>query len=67
MVRAQAAPVRPFPTADELSKSIPAVVAPESWDLYGGPGAIRAAGNSLIVRQTRPVHREIARLVEDLK
>ena len=67
MVRAQAAPVRPFPTADELSKSIPAVVAPESWDLCGGPGAIRAAGNSLIVRQARPVHREIARLLEALK
>lgn len=67
MVRPQAAPTRAFPTADELSKAIPAVVAPESWDLSGGPGAIRAAGNSLIVRQTRPVHREIARLLEELK
>lgn len=67
VVRAQGAPARPFPTADDLSKSIPAVISPESWDLSGGPGAIRAAGNSLIVRQTRPVHREIARLLEQLK
>lgn len=67
VVIAHSAPARPFPTADDLSKSIPAVVSPESWDLSGGPGAIRAAGNSLIVRQTRPVHREIARLLEQLK
>ena len=66
-VRSQAALARPFPTADDLSKSIPAVISPESWDLSGGPGAIRAAGNSLIVRQARPVHREIARLLEQLK
>jgi len=67
VVRSPTAPVRPFPTADELSRSIPAVVSPESWELSGGPGAIRAAGNSLIVRQTRPVHIEIARLLEQLK
>jgi hypothetical protein len=67
MVRAQTTPASPFPTADELSKAIPAVVAPESWDLSGGPGSIRAAGNSLIVRQTRPVHGELARLLGELK
>ena len=56
-----------WPTAGELAVAIPAVVSPESWNLSGAPGAIRAAGNSLIVRQTRPVHREIARLLEQLK
>lgn len=67
MGRSRAAATSQSPTADELSKAIPAIVAPEGWDLSGGPGAIRAAGNSLIVRQTRPVHREIARLLEQLK
>jgi hypothetical protein len=67
MGRSRAAATPQSPTAGELSKAIPAILAPDSWDLSGGPGAIRAAGNSLIVRHTRPVHREIARLLEQLK
>ncbi|HUY87249.1 MAG TPA: hypothetical protein VMV10_00795 [Pirellulales bacterium] len=54
-----------YATAKELADAIPAAVAPESW--ADGRTAIRSAGNSLIVRQTRPVHREIARLLEQLK
>jgi hypothetical protein len=53
------------PTAKELAESIPAAIAPESW--AQGRTMIAAAGHSLIVRQTRPVHREIARLLEKLK
>jgi hypothetical protein len=60
-------PPRAYPTAAELAEAVPAVIAPESWDVSGGLGAIRPAGNALIVRQTRPVHREIVRLLEQLK
>ena len=65
--RSRSAAAPRLPSAEELAKAIPAVILPESWDISGGLGAIRAAGNSLIVRQSRPVHREIARLLEQLK
>jgi len=54
-----------YATAKELADAIPAAVAPDSW--AKGQTTIRSAGNSLIVRQTRPVHRQIARLLEQLK
>ncbi|HEV7222449.1 MAG TPA: hypothetical protein VGN42_07095, partial [Pirellulales bacterium] len=53
--------------ADQLAEAIPGVIAPENWDLSGGAGAIRAVNGLLIVRQTRPVHREIRQLLEQLQ
>ncbi|HXT58065.1 MAG TPA: DUF4974 domain-containing protein [Pirellulales bacterium] len=53
--------------ADQLAAAIPGVIAPENWDVSGGAGAIRAVGDTLIVRQTRPVHREIRQLLEQLQ
>ena len=54
-----------YPTAQELAEAISASISPESW--AEGRTAIHAAGHSLIVRQTRGVHREIARLLEQLR
>ena len=61
-----AAAKRPhYPTAQELAQAISASISPESWT--EGRTAICPAGHSLIVRQTRGVHREIARLLEQLR
>lgn len=54
-----------YATAQELAEAISASISPESWT--EGRTAIHAAGHSLIVRQTRPVHREIARLLAQLR
>jgi hypothetical protein len=54
-----------------LRDLIIAVLEPQSWDVFGGPGSIvadRAQGKeSLVVRQTEPVHRQVAAFLADLR
>lgn len=50
----------------ELAKLIPEVVAPESWKTAGGKGTIVVQPSSLVVRQTRAVHKEIVKLLYDV-
>ena len=54
-------------TAEDLVKAIAAVIEPESWDISGGGGSIRAFDNRLLVRQTRPVHRQIEQLLREME
>lgn len=54
-------------TAEELAKAFPAVIEPDSWDVEGGEGAIRAVDHKLLVRQTRPVHRQIEQLLQEMR
>ncbi len=54
-----------------LIDSITATVAPETWDMVGGAGAIRqyvAAGiEAIIVSQTAPIHDEIEAMLAGLR
>lgn len=52
--------------AQELAAAIPALVAPETWDSVGGSGSIRAVKVTLLVRQHRHVHEQIAQLLKAL-
>ncbi len=54
-------------TAEELAKAIPAVIEPDSWDINGGEGSVRCVDHKLLVRQTRPVHRQIEQLLKELR
>lgn len=52
-----------------LIDAIKAIVAPQSWDDVGGPGAITYYPNSraLVISQTRPVHEQVERLLTTLR
>ena len=48
---------------------IQSTVSPDSWDVAGGSGSVRsyATTRSLVIRQTRDVHDEIANLLQRLR
>ncbi|QDT33039.1 M56 family metallopeptidase [Thalassoglobus polymorphus] len=52
-----------------LIELLQSVVAPHSWAISGGPGAItsHSATNCLVVRQVRAVHDEIEWLLQELR
>jgi type II secretory pathway component GspD/PulD (secretin) len=58
---------------DELSRAIPALVRPESWERQGGTGVLfalpaDASGTGhLLVRQTAEVHGQLQRFLSDLQ
>ena len=58
---------------DELSRAIPALVRPESWERAGGHGVLFALpaeslGNGhLLVRQTAEVHAQLQRFLNELQ
>lgn len=45
--------------ADELAKTLPEFVAPETWLAAGGKGIIRSTKGRLLVQQSRQVHRQL--------
>ena len=49
--------------AEQIARILQELVSPETWQPAGGKGEIRAAGNTLFIRQTPAVHRAIERLV----
>lgn len=66
------APLRNPPASadfDSLIEAITSTVAPATWDAVGGPGSIVAfeSSLSLIISQTRQVHRQIEALLEELR
>jgi len=50
----------------ETVDAITSIVAPDSWDVVGGPGSIRELGHLLLIRQSQRVHDEIALLLAKL-
>ena len=57
----------PGPCADDLIAMITSCVAPTTWDSTGGPGSINYELDSLAIRQTEPVHEQIAALLAALR
>lgn len=51
----------------ELTEAIKSTTLPDSWDEVGGPGSIRGYRQTLVVRQTEDVHRQIQTLFENLR
>lgn len=49
---------------DSLSEVISSVVAPNTWDDVGGPGAMEGIYGTLVMSQTADVHDEVARFIE---
>ena len=72
-------PAEPAPAADarpgrrskvnELMNALTSTIQPDSWEELSGPGCLTyvSATGSLVIRQTRPVHREIVQLLRDLR
>lgn len=52
---------------DSLIAAMTRVVAPDSWDSVGGPGAIQAIYGSLVVSQVRDVHDRVAQVLDGLR
>ena len=44
----------------ELIEAITGTIEPESWDVNGGPGTIRAFEGRLIVKNSPLVHQKLA-------
>jgi uncharacterized membrane protein YgcG len=55
--------------SDELIELIQDVIAPESWDVRGGPGSARyyRPNPALIIRQTSEVHGDVSGTIEKLR
>ncbi|QDU74365.1 hypothetical protein Pan97_13720 [Bremerella volcania] len=58
-----------MPDFDNLIRSITSSIQPDSWEEYGGPGAIADCplGDCLVVAQTREIHETIAELLEQVR
>jgi general secretion pathway protein D len=54
---------------DTLIDLITSTIAPQSWDLVGGPGSIEGfpTNLSLVVSQTQEIHEQIADLLDQLR
>jgi type II secretory pathway component GspD/PulD (secretin) len=56
------------PTSDNpLTEIIESVIEPQSWEVSGGPGAIRWFNGLLIVRQSDAVHAQIEDLLAEIQ
>lgn len=55
--------------AQELIDLIQQTIAPKSWDVNGGPGAIRfwRPGLALVITQTDEIHGQVSGLAEQLR
>lgn len=53
--------------ASQIQAAIIDLVAPESWNAAGGKGVVHVVEETLVVRQTRKVHREIGAFLKALK
>lgn len=56
----------PHYPAEDLAKSLPEIVATESWFNAGGKGTVRAVKGALLVRQTKAVHLQVIDLLNQL-
>ncbi len=58
-----------FNTGDELIDLIQTTVAPDTWDINGGPGAIRYFRplNALVIRAPGSTHHEVGEMLEQLR
>ena len=58
----------PEDRGQELVDLIQRVIAPQSWDINGGPGSIYywSPGRALVIRQTQEVHEEIGGVLEQM-
>ena len=54
-------------TMAELYRVIAGVVASDTWGPAGGEGSLMPLGNSLVIRQTAEVHRQIGDLLKQLR
>ena len=49
------------------SISLTSIVVPASWDSNGGNGTVAYLDGALIISQTEPIQRQIAKLLADLR
>lgn len=56
------------PNVQALIDLIQGIIAPDTWDVVGGPGAIRLVGETgqMVIRQHPEVHREIVRMMQGI-
>ncbi len=54
-------------SAEEVADTIPKMIEPESWQARGGKGAISMVGSTIVVLHTLDVHRQIRRLLSELR
>jgi hypothetical protein len=52
---------------DRLIDLVVSTVMPTTWDTVGGPGSISKYRGTLVISQTSQVHREIQKLLNDLR
>jgi hypothetical protein len=52
---------------DSLIELIVSTVRPISWDIVGGPGSICPYRGTLVISQTADVHKEVQKLLNDLR
>jgi uncharacterized membrane protein YgcG len=52
---------------DGLIDLITSTVKPTTWDAVGGPGSLAPYRGTLVISQTQDVHREIQKLLKDLR
>jgi hypothetical protein len=62
-------PTRKGPDFTSLMNMLSTAVAPDSWEELSGPGSMFPArvSNSLVVRQTWAIHRNVLQLIRDLR
>jgi hypothetical protein len=62
-------PQAPVDHGQELLELIQDTIAPDSWDVRGGPGVIRywGGGHAMVIRQTGEVHEALGQLLVDLR
>jgi hypothetical protein len=53
--------------ADDLAATIVAAVAPHAWEQSGGKGTVGFDNGAMVVRQTRQIHRNVHRLLRDIR
>jgi len=54
-------------SVEPLTEIIQSVVEPQSWEMNGGPGAVRSFNGLLIVRQSDRVHAQIEDLLAEMQ
>lgn len=60
---------RPVDNSQQLMDVITSCIAPTSWDVNGGQGAVRyyAPSQALVVRQTSEIHEQLLRILPKLR
>jgi hypothetical protein len=60
-------PLRHNRTANQVRDAVVEIVVPKSWAAAGGKGTAHVVEGTMVVRQTREVHKDIAAFVKSLK